>query len=407
MTKLNLLLLQLVIACLFSCKNEANKTYAIRDFRKSLQPFLLDIVSKGYVTYYDSLHIKSITDDELRRLGNAENPFLRATAFGEMFDRTPFNHFDVVLNHLDDTAIVAVDNGEFGISFNTVSDYMIQQASWETQQAKDSTVNEVLTKHNYLRSAYTILLQVKPQEKYYSCIKHMATRPRRLDRNEGYELDFDDSEYALYGLARFRKKEDVQVIKNELAEHVWELSDLSFRLMKEFPDNAYMDVLQAYHRRRFYKFSGNRPHGFTGYAADRAGPEDFIEALVVQQNKRSARLLDTMLTYLPKYTRMPDKKNIINEIIEEIWRHPCPAYVQLRAKISLKAKAILKKQISYPFDPVVYPIDTTKRKFRWFSPSLNQPLRGGCMLVGQRRNNQQYLPLLLAVITNNGGGTKK
>jgi hypothetical protein len=65
--------------------------------------------------------------------------------------------------------------------------------------------------------------------------------------------------------------------------HVWELSDVSFRMMKEFPDTAYFDILQTYHRRQFYKFSGNRPHGFSGVVADRAAPEDFIQALAVQQ----------------------------------------------------------------------------------------------------------------------------
>lgn len=367
MTRLKYFLLLTLVVCLFSCKNEQRNNYAIKDFRKTLQPFLIKIVATGIVTYYDSSLIKSITDDELIRLSKSENPILRATALGEMLDRSSFNHFDAVINHLDDTAIVAVDNGEFGIGFRTVSDYVIQQAFWETLQAKNKTIDEVLTKHNYLRSAYTILSQLEPQENYYSYIKDMATRFRRLDQYEGYELGFDDIEYALYGLAKFKKKEDVQVIKNKLMKHVWELSDVSFRLMKEFPDTAYLDVLQTYHRRQFYKFSGNRPHGFTGYSADRAAPEDFIQALVIQQNDRSAKLLDTMLTYLPKYTCMPDKENIINEIIEEIWEHPCPAYARLREKVKHKAEEILKGHIRIPLDPIDIPIDTTKRTYHWYN----------------------------------------
>src|SRR5215203_1893649 len=112
--------------------------------------------------------------------------------------------------------------------------------------------------------------------------------------------------------------------------------------MKEFPDTAYLDVLQIYHRRQFYKFSGNRPHGFSGVVADRAAPEDFIQALVVQQNDKSAKLLDTMLTFLPKYTCLPDKENITEEVITSIWEHPCSAYAKLREKIKPKAEEILK-----------------------------------------------------------------
>jgi hypothetical protein len=367
MIRLKHFLLATLIVCLFSCKNEQGKSYAIKDFRKSLQPFLFKIVSEGIVTYHDSSDIKSITDEELIRLGKSENPVLRATALREMLDRSSFNPFDIVMKHLDDTTIVATDNGEFGIKFETVSDCLISRTRWETSQAKDKTIESVLTKHNYLSSAYNILTKIEAQEKYYPFIKNMATRPRRLDRYQGYELGFYEIEYALYGLAKFQKKEDVQIIKNKLMKHVWELSDVSFRLMKEFPDTAYLDVLQTYHRREFYKFSGIRPHGFTGYNADKVAPEDFIEALVVQQNDRSAKLLDTMLTYLPKHTCMPDKENIINAVIEQIWGHPCPAYSRLREKVKHKAEEILIGRITFHLDPIHNAVDTTKRKFYWYN----------------------------------------
>jgi hypothetical protein len=365
MIRLKHFLLATLFICIFSCKSEQRNSYAIKDFRTSLQPFLYKVVTAGIVTYHDSSDIKSITDDELVRLSRSENPILRATALMEMLDRNSFNSFKVVMTHLDDTAIVAADHGEFGIKFERVSDYLISRTSWETAQTRDKTVESVLTKHNYLTSAYTILKNMGAQEKYYAFIKDMATRPRRLDTLEGYELAFDEIEYALYGLAKFRKKEDVQIIKSKLIEHAWELSDVSFQLMKEFPDTAYLDVLQTYHRRQFYKFSGIRPHGFSGFNADRASPEDFIEALVVQQNGRSAKLLDTMLTYLPKHTCLPDKENIINEVKEQIWQHPCPAYVRLREKVKPKAEKISKERLIISVDSMNIPVDP-KRKFYWY-----------------------------------------
>jgi hypothetical protein len=324
-------------------------------------------VTTGIVTYHDSSQIKSITDEELVRLGEAENPILRATALREMLNRSSFNPFDILMKHLDDTAIAPTDNGEFGIRLETVSDYLIARSSWKTAQSRDSTIEKVLTKHNYLSSAYHILTNIEAQEKYYRFIKDMATRPRRLDPYEGYELAFDEIEYALYGLAKFRKKEDVQIIKYRLMKHVRGLSDVSFRLMKEFPDTAYLDVLQAYHRKQFYKFSGIRPHGFTGFNADKAAPEDFIEALVVQQNERSAKLLDTMLAYLPQHTCLPDKEDITNTLIEQIWEHPCTAYAQLREKVKSKAEAILKRRIRIPADPISTASDTTKRTYTWYN----------------------------------------
>lgn len=360
--------LLLALVFLFcSCKNEQKNTYAIKDFRKSIQPFLNEIVTIGIVTNHDRKKIGGITDEELFQLSRSENPILRATAIEEMFDRSSFNHFDILMNHLNDTAIVATDNGEFGIRLETVSDYLIGRSTWESAQARDMTIEAVLTKHNYLGSAFNILLIIGAQEKFYPYVKDMATRPRRLDSyEEGYELGFDDIEYALYGLAKFRKKEDVQIIKNKLLEHVWELSDVSFRLMKEYPDTAYLDVLQVYHRRKFYNFSGIRPHGFTGFKSDKAAPEDFIEALIVQQNDRSAKLLDTMLTNLPMYTCLPDKEYIINFVIEQIWKHPCAAYARLREIVRPKAEEILKGRITVAHDPINFPVDTTERAYRWY-----------------------------------------
>src|SRR5687767_4501172 len=114
MIRLKHLILPTLIVCTLSCKNDKGNNYAIKDFRKSLHPFLINIVTIGIVTHHDSSQIKGITDDELIRLGKSENPVLRATALMEMHDRSSFNHFDIVMNHLDDTAIVATDNGEFG-----------------------------------------------------------------------------------------------------------------------------------------------------------------------------------------------------------------------------------------------------------------------------------------------------
>lgn len=119
-----------------------------------------------------------------------------------MLDRKSFNQFDILMNNLDDTADVATDAGEFGIWHWRESDDILQEADWKTEEEKNKTIEQVLTKHNYLGSAYTILEQLEPQEKYCPFIKDMATRPRRLS-DDGFELDFDDIEYALYTNAFF------------------------------------------------------------------------------------------------------------------------------------------------------------------------------------------------------------
>lgn len=317
--------------------------------------------------HYDSCVRNMMTDKEVIQLSRCEHPVLRAMAFREMLHRKSFNHFDVVMNNLADTAVVLTDAGEFGIWDRRISDDIVQTALWKTEEQKDKTIERVLTKHNYLRAAYLILLQIEPQEKYYPFIKDMATRPKLLSE-EGYELNFGDIEFALFGLARFKKPEDIALIKQKLLHNISELSEVSFRLMREYPDSAYFEVLQAYHRRRFYRFSGEDRHGFTGNDDNRAGAMDFIEALVQQQSEKSAKLLDTILQRMPALTCVPSKGYIEDEIVMEIWKHPNAAYAQLRDKIKSRAEKRLKEQVELPpidlemFNP---PIDTTEEHIRW------------------------------------------
>ena len=220
MFKAGLLLLALFTFPIWSCKRDSNYNYAIKDFRHSLQPHLIKIVSKDIVMNYDSSLEYMATDRELTQLSQSEHPVLRASAFREMLHRESFNHFDIIMNHLDDTAIVDTDGGEFGIWSRTVSDDILQEAVWKTQNEKSKTVELVLTKHNYLRCAYTVLKQLEPQDRFYPYIKDMATRPRRLT-DDGFELDFGDIENALYGLAKFKKQEDTKIIKKQMMQNVW------------------------------------------------------------------------------------------------------------------------------------------------------------------------------------------
>lgn len=348
---------------LLSCKNDHSYTYSIKDFRGPLQPCLVKIVSKGIVTYDSCLHNEA-SDEELLNLTRSEHPVLRASAYREILERNTFDHFDLLMNHLSDTAIVATDAGEFGIWYRAVSDDILQKASWRTEAARQITIEQVLTRHNYLRSAYTILDKLEPQEKYYTYIKDMATRPRRLS-DEGYELGFDDIEYALYGLAKFKKQEDIKIIKDKMMQNVWKLSDISFKLMRMFPDTAYFDVLQAYHQSQFYNFTGNRPHGFSGIISDRASPEDFIRALVIQQNYKSAQLLNTMLNRLSLQTCMPGKENIIDELVMEIWAYPCMEYEPLREKIRPRVTEILGWRLNIPIDTNHIQAGTTEENIGW------------------------------------------
>jgi hypothetical protein len=350
MLKKSKLLLFVLTGLLFSCKHEKKYPYAITDFREELQPHLTRIVSDGLVKYMNKSLTGMITDEDLERLGRSEHPVLRATAFREMLDRKSFNHFDILMDHLDDTAIVPTVAGEFGIWYRKISDDILRNAEWENQEAKNRTIEEVITKHNYLHSAAIIIPVLEVNERFYPFIKSMATRPLRPNPYDP-EVEFQDIEYALYGLARFRKKEDIELIKERLISNLHYLRDVSFQLIKENPDTAYLDIFQEYIPYALHNL--NCKERFESPITE------YIKALVPYQNERSAIILDTILQTLPRLKCRVNAKNYEQTLVKYIWEHPCPAYSRLREKIKTKIK-------KYDWQSFRFKVDTIPDKIRWY-----------------------------------------
>lgn len=242
----------------------------------------------------------------------------------------------------------------------TLSDCILQEARWKTQEAKNKTIEQVLTKHNFLHSAYTVLLEqeVTPLEKYYPFIRSMATRPCFISP-DGYEMAFDDIENALYGLAKYRKKEDIKIIKEQLLKHEWKMGYTSFRLMKEFPDTAYLDIFEDYYRREFYRLSKS----YYRYPNNPANYGAFIDALAMYQDERSSNILDSIIHRLPRMQSANDIEKIQFALVSAVWEHPCPAYARLREELKSKAKEYLRGTIDV--DRYKEVADTTKEHVGW------------------------------------------
>jgi hypothetical protein len=347
MKTIKLTYFSIIILTLFlSCKDDNRKNYAIRDFRRSIQPGLIKIVSKGIVMYSDSSIWYMATDKELVELTQSENPVLRATALKEMLRRPSFNHFDVIMNHLDDTAMVATDAGEFGIYNMTVSDHILEYGKWKSMSEKNKTIHEVITKHNYLKSAYTILPRIEPQEKYYAYIKEMvqANKP------------FDEIEYALYALAKFKRNDDVQLIKRILMSNYWGMTEYSFQLMQEFPNDTYLDVYEEFYPKNFY------------YSITRTqNPQnaiDFIKSIATYKNNRSAIILNKILTKKPE---PPIIKTgwFRDELVHAIWNNECPEYSTMRKQIKATVEEIERHTFTLPqSEPKSFPVDTSFEPIR-------------------------------------------
>jgi hypothetical protein len=350
--------LPLIILLFLSCKNEHGYTYAIKDFRKELQPELVKIVSQGIVMSHGKWLDGITTDKELIQLSQSEHPVLRACAIKQMLLRKSFNHFDVLMNHLDDTAIVNTDMGEFGYTFKSVSDEILYAARWKSQEEKSKTIDEVIARHNYLRSAYTILSRIEPQEKYYSFIKDMAIRGR--GPNSAITIQDSDFGGALYALARFRKKEDTKIIKQMLLSNPSLISGRSLFLMQEFPDTTYLEVYEDFYSKNYYR----------SICWD-SGSElaiDFINSIASYKTKRSANILDSLFNHKPfVFCLNETHTNYLREkLIYSIWNNKCEAYSKLRKQIEKQALEYEKNKIEIsPIAPDELPEGGSEEKIRW------------------------------------------
>jgi hypothetical protein len=349
-------LLLMVAGLAGSCRS--GDVVEIRDLDPSLRPFLVKAVAAGIVGSNEGRNYinEHAADKELVLLSRSEHPILRAIAFEEMLSRRTFDHFRLVMEHLDDTAIVAVDWGEWGVQLRTVSDHIIGNAKWKTEADKKKTIDEIIMKHDYLRSAYNGLWKAEIQEKYYPHIKKMAQR----------DVEFIIREEALFTLAKFRKREDIPLIKEVLMEYSLQMGRSSWRLMTEYPDTSYMELLQDYYRRRFYKVICRDRN------LEKAGC--YIETLASYRSDSSAKILKEILDRKPMVPCTTDTVTLRQQLVRSIWDNPCTEYATLRGQISAEMRGLLKRdsidkawnaENSIQLDTTGFYRDTAAEPVRW------------------------------------------
>ncbi len=323
--------------CIFitSCNNDGNITYkyAIKDFSKELQPLLTNIVTKGIVEGREPCLREIATDKELIKLTKSEHPVLRASAYREILQRKTFDHYKLLLENLSDTAMVQTDAGEFGFWYRKVSDDLLIEANWGKLDTSNKIEALLITKHNYLKAAYTSLNGVDGDAKYYPYIKKLATRNRKIYNGADADYNFEEIELAIFALAKYRKQEDIILIKNKLLNNITQISTLALTLINIYTDTSYNEVLQKYYDICFYKLPNEyRGFIFKNNYQEKIQHYDFIVTLVKQKNYNSARLPEDMLVKIPLKRGIYDKKNICVFIINCIKENSCPAYKKLSLK---------------------------------------------------------------------------
>jgi len=325
----------MLIAVLMACDNNNKQKYpyAIRDFDKSLQPYLIELVTKGILGRVDSVtsYIQKKTSiAELKKLTLSEHPILRVVAVLGLLNRKEVDPFEILMSHLDDTALITTGGGEFGYSLEKVSEVIIRSGTWASAAQRQITIDKIIAEHNYLRSAYSKVASLEPLEKYYSHVKKMAGAKRQEN---------EDIENALYALAKYKKKEDVLFIKDQFKQWHVHPEATSFQLMREYPQEVYFEFLQSH----FDYYLNFMPH-----LRFRIYWNQFFETVSVYKNKEAAAMLAKGLEWLNDEGLHPQDISRYKEtIIYAIWNNECDAYKELRKKITPEYLAMEKKKAGY------------------------------------------------------------
>jgi hypothetical protein len=221
------------------------------------------------------------------------------------------------------------DYGEWGLQQRSVTDNMILQAGWKTEAARDTVANEIILHHDHLGSAYTALRRFGPKPQYYSHIREMALRDGLLDEEL---LD------ALFGLAKYKKKEDIPLIKAIVEDRGSAFISLTFGFLSDYPDTAYLELLESYYPRNFYRTI--RRDRTTDHAMS------YIKALAVYKADTCARIITSILNrkpILPGDFSPATQSDFWEQVVHVIWANPCPAFAALRTRITPELHRILRR----------------------------------------------------------------
>ena len=249
MTRFNIYLLIILTLTVIGCGKAEKYPYKTSDFRSELKIHIQNIITEKQLSYHpDTLALsflkQNCTKQELLKLLRFENPLVRVRAYRALIYRNDPDFYPTLLTHLDDTAKVTWWYYDDAAGNFMVSDSMIRKAIESkklSQDERQALVDSVLLNHSYLEDSDIMIRNIGPNEKYYGLIRQRAkVKTTRC----GEQL------CACYALSKFKKKEDIELLKN-----VFNGSDevcifWTFKSIENFPDISFFPILENYYQNK-------------------------------------------------------------------------------------------------------------------------------------------------------------
>ncbi|WP_375181931.1 hypothetical protein [Chryseobacterium sp.] len=314
--------LSLSICFLFlSCRKE----YDVNDFSGNLKPYLERLSKEKAVPVSDTTAKnfleRNASKEELIKLMDAKKPLLRVVAYGAIVNRNEPEYFDLLINHLNDTAKVEWWYYEDAVGYFSVSDLMIRKAFDENGLSpiqKKVLTEEVLLKHPYLDVSNWMIQDIDPDEKYYHLIKERA---KTKSKDCGNQL------ISCYALSKFRKKQDAKLLLSVFKQNInGYCQENIFKSIEIFPDAVFFPLLKSY-------FQDNIKDKLSEKKNLDNNVLYFVKAVAAYKNSEAFEILNYIAqnnTYINKGFWPPANKT---DVLKALKIHYTPAYDPLIKEI--------------------------------------------------------------------------
>jgi hypothetical protein len=317
-----------VAVSLMACKTNPK-------YRSALQT-KIDNLSKDYeLGYNDSASVAflkdSSTKEELLKLLDYKVPMIRILAYRAIVNRSETDFFEILKNHLSDTAKVIWWYFDDASGYFTISDLMIRKAERKlSREQKDTLIDLVLTSHNYLATASWMIKEIEPQDRYYPIIKSKASPKSDNCHDLGLSV----------AIAKFKKKNDVAFLKDkfcQLTDNPF-CNDNIFQAIEIFPDSNFFVILQQYFDQYIRK---QKQFSFSDL-------DLYCRAVAQYQNNNALIILSALtekITY-PDDWYLSDNKQYV---FKALYKYICPLYRNLYNKLKPQMDKYVFESIDYSF----------------------------------------------------------
>ena len=328
-----------IISIFFSCGPENPYPNSISDFRSELQIPLKKLAAEKKIPSRDTIarnYIeKNCTKEELLKLLKCEDPVLRVIAYRTIVNRNEKDYFKILLGHLSDTTKVTWWYFDDAADDFMVSDLLIYKAVAKlTQNEKKILVDSVLSNHLYLKNASGMIIDINPQEKYYSIIKKQSsiTEPSNL---------FDECKKLgyTYSLSKYKKIEDIGYIKNTFRKFsiLPDCNNYIFKSIEENPNKVYFPILKKYFNEIIQKKKQSSYDDLKYYC----------RAIAKYKSKESLALLNEILDK-KNYPDTWHFKHNEENVFRAIHKYRAPIYEDLYKQMKPKMSDFLIEYIDKP-----------------------------------------------------------